>query len=370
MNRKLIVAAAGVLLLGAGAAGFAQAQDREPRGRGGGGGGADAVREAPRAPPQRAAPRVEQSQPRVEHSQPRVERRAVERPRREQPQQVERQRERNVERAERRQREQQQQLERRQRDQQLRAERVQRQRAERQQSEQQQAVERQQRAERQAVERRQREQQKQVSPKQNDRPEGKQAGSPERAGPQQVNRVQASDDQRKGVRDRIFRERRVDRIKARDFRGKVAIGTHIDRRHRRHVHRLTPAILAFAPIYAGYSYLVVDDEICIVDPETYYVVDVIPSSVEYAAGPSRPQLALSAEEMAFIYASVPKDRPVDVRVRLALGAEIPGRVDLERFPGGVIDRVLQVESYRYIVVEDDVVIVDPKDRSVALVITE
>ena len=172
------------------------------------------------------------------------------------------------------------------------------------------------------------------------------------------------------MRDRIFRERSVDRIKGRDFRAKVIVGTHIEQRHRRHLHRLTPAILAFAPIYAGYSYLVVDDEICIVDPATYYVVDVIPSSAEYAAGPSRPQLVLSAEEMGFIYASVPKDRPVDVRVRLALGAEVPGRVDLELFPGGVIDRVPQVESYRYIVVADDVVIVDPRDRSVALVITE
>ena len=105
--------------------------------------------------------------------------------------------------------------------------------------------------------------------------------------------------------------------------------------------------------------------------DSYYVVDVIPSTVEYASGgSSRPQLVLSAEDMRFIYASVPKDRPVDVRIRLALGAEVPGRVDLERFPGGVIDRVPQVDGYRYIVVEDDVVIVDPNDRSVALVITE
>jgi hypothetical protein len=74
--------------------------------------------------------------------------------------------------------------------------------------------------------------------------------------------------------------------------------------------------------------------------------------------------------MRFIHASVPKDRPVDVRIRLALGAEIPGPIDLERFPGGVIDRVPQIEGYRYIVVEDDVVIVDPNDRLVALVITE
>ena len=38
-------------------------------------------------------------------------------------------------------------------------------------------------------------------------------------------------------------------------------------------------------------------------------------------------------------------------------------------PVGVTDRVPQVEGYRYIVVEDDVVIVDPQDRLVALVIT-
>jgi hypothetical protein len=364
MNRAVIAVAAGALLLGAGAAGLAQAQDRDGRGRGGGG----AAREAPRAPPQRAAPRVQQSQPRVERRQPRVERRAVQRPRRERAQQVQRQRERSVQRAERRernqqqagrrQREQKQQVERRQRDQQ--------QRAQRDQHEQQQRAEREQREQHQAAERRQREQQKQAQQK--DRSEGKRADSPAR--PQKVNRVQASNEQRKGVRERIFRERRVDRIKARDFRARVVVGTHIERRHRRHLHRLTPAILAFAPIYAGYSYLVVDDDICIVDPATYYVVDVIPSSVEYAAGPSRAQLALSAEEMAFIYASVPKDRSVDVRVRLALGAEIPSRVDLEVFPDGVIDRVPQIESYRYIVVEDDVVIVDPRDRAVALVITE
>jgi len=362
MNRKVIAAATGVLLLGAGAAGLAQAQDRDQRGRGGGGGGG-AAREAPRAAPQRAAPRVERSQPRAERSQPRAERRAVQRPQRERAQQVQRQRERNVDRAESRQRVQKQQAERSQREQKQQVERRQRdqqQRAEREQRDQKQAAERQQREQRQAAERRQRE----------GGPQGKEARSPERAGPQQVNRIQASDEQRKGVRDRIFRERSVDRIKGRDFRAKVIVGTHIEQRHRRHLHRLTPAILAFAPIYAGYSYLVVDDEICIVDPATYYVVDVIPSSAEYAAGPSRPQLVLSAEEMGFIYASVPKDRPVDVRVRLALGAEVPGRVDLELFPGGVIDRVPQVESYRYIVVADDVVIVDPRDRSVALVITE
>ena len=341
MSCKLIAGAAGVLLLGAAAsAGLAHAQDRD-RGQGG------AVREAPqRAAPQRAAPQraaPQRSAPRAERSRPQAQPKA--------------------QRAQRSQQQQQQRVERRQRDQ--------KQSVERQKREQTQRAERQQRGQQKAVQQRQREEQKQAAPKQTDRPAGKQALTPERSGPQQVNQLQATNEQRKGVRERIFRERGVDRITKKDFRERVAVGVRIDRRHHRHLHRLTPAILAFAPIYAGYSYLVVDDDICIVDPATYYVVDVIPSTVEYAGGgSSRPQLVLSAEDMRFIYASVPKDRPVDVRIRLALGAEIPRPIDLERFPGGVIDRVPQIEGYRYIVVEAEVVIVDPNDRSVALVITE
>jgi Protein of unknown function (DUF1236) len=364
MSTKLIAGAAAVVLLGtAMSAGLAQAQDRDRGPRGGGEGGPARAAPAERAAPQQSAPRVERSQPRAERA---PERRAVERPQR-----VERQREQNVQRAERRQRDQQQRVERNQREQSQRAARQQReqtQRAERQQREQTQRAERQQREQKQNAERQQREQQ-QKSAEQRRNDQGKQAER-NQSGPQRVNQLQATNEQRKGVRDRIFRERGVDRISKRDFRERVAVGVRIDRRHHRHLHRLTPAILAFAPIYAGYSYLVVDDEICIVDPATYYVVDVIPSTVEFAGRSSRPQLVLSAEDMRFIYASVPKDRPVDVRIRLALGAEIPGRVDLERFPGGVIDRVPQVDGYRYIVVEDDVVIVDPNDRAVALVITE
>ena len=337
MSYKLIAAAAGLLLLGAAAsAGLAHAKDGD-RGQGG------AVRQAPqRAAPQRSAPRAERSRPQAQPRMQRApERRAAQR----------RQAQPKAQRAQRSQQQQQQRVER--------------------QRDQKQSVRRQQREQTQRAERQQREQQKQAAPKQTDRPANQQALTPERSGPQQVNQIQATNEQRKGVRERIFRERGVDRITKKDFRERVAVGTHIERRHHRHLHRLTPAILAFAPIYAGYSYLVVDDDICIVDPATYYVVDVIPSTVEYAGGgSSRPQLVLSAEDMRFIYASVPKDRPVDVRIRLALGAEIPGRVDLERFPGGVVDRLPQFVGYRYIVVEDDVVFVDPNDRSVALVITE
>lgn len=346
---------AGAMLLVA--ATVVQAQDRGGRDGGprGGGGGGD------RGPSiQREAPRMERTQPRAEQRTQRPER--AEQPRRERSEsrQAEPRREKQPQRAERE----------RQRDNDARRERAQRQE---QRNEQRKQAEPKQRPDRDT---------KQAAPKRDERPDraagrkgggdrdNNQARNGDRQGSQQVKRVQASNEQRVRVRERIFHDRNVRRISRRDFGVGLTIGAHVHRRH--HLHRMTPAILAFAPAYSGYSYVVVDDTICIVDPVSYTIVDVIPSSIEYASGgpDERHQLVLSAEEMHFIFASVPRDRTADVRIRLALGAEVPISVDLERFPDGVISRVPQVDNFRFIVVDDDVVVVDPYDRSVALVITE
>jgi hypothetical protein len=47
----------------------------------------------------------------------------------------------------------------------------------------------------------------------------------------------------------------------------------------------TPALIAFAPLYASYSYIVVDDTICIVDPVSYDIVGVIDEGSFETAGP-------------------------------------------------------------------------------------
>jgi hypothetical protein len=57
-------------------------------------------------------------------------------------------------------------------------------------------------------------------------------------------------------------------------------------------------------------------------------------------------------------------------VRLALGAEVPRNVQLLEFPGDVVARIPEVERFSYVVVDDDVVIVDPAERGVVLVINE
>ena len=123
-------------------------------------------------------------------------------------------------------------------------------------------------------------------------------------------------------------------------------------------------------MYAAYSYLVVGDDICVVDPGTYEVVDIIPAGTLEASGPYQPRLALTPEQMHFVYDTVPRDLSADVRIRLALGAAIPTNVPVLPFPEQVLARVPQLGGFGFVVVGSDVAVVDPSDRSVVLVITE
>ena len=185
----------------------------------------------------------------------------------------------------------------------------------------------------------------------------------------QAGRVQVSEEKRSGVRERLLKERRVDRVQRSRINVSINIGTRLPRSVR--LHRFPATIISFEPAYRDYSYVLLDDEtIVIVDERTYVIVDVIPAGSQRADRPGRTHLTLSTEDMRFIYRTVPKNRMANVRVRLALGAEVPRDVDLIEFPFEVIERVPDVRRYRYIVTDSDIVVVDPDDRAVALVINE
>ena len=82
------------------------------------------------------------------------------------------------------------------------------------------------------------------------------------------------------------------------------------------------------------------------------------------------RLSLSQDQMRFISANVPREPRANVRVRLALGAEVPRDVELLAFPREVVSQLPDLEGYRYIVAENDIVVVDPRERGVVLVITD
>jgi Protein of unknown function (DUF1236) len=146
------------------------------------------------------------------------------------------------------------------------------------------------------------------------------------------------------------------------------VGTRIPRSVR--LFAIPAAVLAIFPIYRDYRYVVEEDTICIVDPDTYEIVDVLD---EGTYGPSsRPQVAeltLTARERTLVLDSIPPDFPqVRLRLRLALGAEIPTNIEIYEFAPILLDQVPKLRDFRFIVSQDQVVIVAPLDRSILLVL--
>ena len=78
---------------------------------------------------------------------------------------------------------------------------------------------------------------------------------------------------------------------------------------------------------------------------------------------------MNDDEIAQVRENIPADFPeADVRLRLALGAEIPNDVELHEFPVAVLDRIPRLGDFRFVVSGDQIVFIRPRDRSIALMI--
>jgi Protein of unknown function (DUF1236) len=373
---KICSFAAAALVAGAGLA-AAQGPESKPGGAQGGprgGGGAAQQAPAPRMspPPQRMAPPQAAPQPRAQAPQrapqsapPRAYRADQEQQRR-----AMEQRRATGQRAA----EQQQRARAAEQQQRARAAEQQRSRAAEQQrsraAEQQRGNERRQAEERQRAER-QRAAEPRRGPDGRDRPG--QVGQPDmRQGATRTarydqvrqERTKLSVDQRARLRQAFPTGR--DRVSRVHFTRRV--GTRIPRSVA--LFAVPAAVFAIFPYYRDYRYTVIDDSICIVDPATYEIVDVLDEGA-YPPAPLRPQVAelhLSPSERALVLDSISPDFPqVPLQLRMALGAEIPEGVELHEFAPLVVDRVQRLREFRFLVAQDQLVIVAP-DRSIALVL--
>jgi len=175
-------------------------------------------------------------------------------------------------------------------------------------------------------------------------------------------RVELSQEERTRIRTTI-RQRNVREVTNVNFT--ISIGTRVPRTVT--LHALPREVLEIVPHYRGYRYFVVSDRICIVDPATYEIVYIIDDS----GPPSRSaRLVLTDSERQFVLSRIDLDRPsaIDVDIRLALGAEIPSRVEIYEFPAEIVATIPKLREYRYVIVDRRVAIVDPDGRDVALVI--
>ena len=175
-------------------------------------------------------------------------------------------------------------------------------------------------------------------------------------------RAQLSEQQQTRVRETVLKQRggRVTNV---NF--SITIGTRVPRSVQLAV--LPAAVIEVVPEYRSYRYVVVRDDIVIIDPGTYEIVYVLPGRSTTAGGGGS-ALTLSDEQIAFVLRNI--DLKSDSRLGIggiSVGATLGREVELREFPVVVIEKLPELRSYRYLVHENDVAFVDPRDVKVVLV---
>jgi Protein of unknown function (DUF1236) len=138
---------------------------------------------------------------------------------------------------------------------------------------------------------------------------------------------------------------------------------------------LPPSIVDIVPEYRGYDYVVVRDEIVIVQPSTRKVVEVIHRGGEtHAMGEAighGHRLTLSQSQQRLIRDTVTREHLPEAQVgeQFSYGVTVPPDVMLEPVPQPLIAQIPMIEQYRMFVVGGDrIVLVDPDTREVVDVI--
>ena len=169
-------------------------------------------------------------------------------------------------------------------------------------------------------------------------------------------RIQLTEQQRTTLRDTIIRER-PQRVT------NVNINIRVGERFPRSVRlRPLPVILISAyPAYRDYRYVYIRDEICIVDPVTYEIVEVVDAR-DGGRGVRQAELSLTGDDQRFVYQAVIDNGPrLNLNLRLGIGAEVPRSVEVQSFPERVIARVPRLANYRFVIDQDQVVVLSPSD---------
>ena len=181
-------------------------------------------------------------------------------------------------------------------------------------------------------------------------------------------RVQLSEQQRTNIHDTILKERNVNRADHVNF--SINVGTRVPRSVR--LVALPAAVFSLVPQYRSYRYFIANDEICIVDPNTYEIVDVVSTGTQTARGQEprgMAQLMLTQEEKRIILDNVDMRGDSTLALgSLSEGSPVPRGARLESFPEAVVQQVPKVRGYKYFTAEDRVAIADPQGTKVQLVI--
>jgi hypothetical protein len=162
----------------------------------------------------------------------------------------------------------------------------------------------------------------------------------------------------------------------RDVRFSVSVGARVPRNVR--LYEVPQSIVRIHPGFRGHRFVLVRDEIVIIEPRSYEIVAVLPRSGRAQAerrgrdtvGRADASIRLGADQRRVIRERVVQMQTCrqELRIDFSIGIPLPRAVEVCEFPAEVIAEVPEVRSYRYVVRGDDVVIVDPEERRIVEVI--
>ncbi|OPZ00383.1 hypothetical protein A5906_19475 [Bradyrhizobium sacchari] len=155
----------------------------------------------------------------------------------------------------------------------------------------------------------------------------------------------------------------------------LSVGTVVPRDVR--LQPLPAEVVEIVPQYRGYNFLLVKDEIVIVEPSTYKIVTVLPySGRSTAAAPARTEQrkATFTDSDREVIRKHARTRPVErekrvttgssVRTEIRTGERVPEGVEIEAFPEQVYRDAPTLREYRYINRDSRTYIVEPHERRV------
>jgi hypothetical protein len=152
----------------------------------------------------------------------------------------------------------------------------------------------------------------------------------------------------------------------------VSVGTAIP--HDVHLQQLPADVVEVVPQYRGYNFVLVRDEIVIVDPSSYQIVATLPYSGRSTAAAPTPReqrkVTFSDRDRETVRKHV-RAAPVErrttgstVRTEIRRGERVPDSVEIEAFPEEVYRNAPTLREYRYIHRDSRTYIVEPQERRV------
>lgn len=176
-----------------------------------------------------------------------------------------------------------------------------------------------------------------------------------------------NENQKTQIRENIMR--RNPRTQT-DVNFSVSVGRAVPRNVE--LQTLPPDIARIVPRYRGYKYLIVRDEIVIVHPRTNNVVTVIRKDGAATTGsrPSGERLTFTQTQREMIRRHATRRTSEAERIDLTVGGAVPSSVEIYEFPDMVYTEIPALRRYRYLVVDDEVVLVDPDEHRIVHILRE